>query len=1022
MNDQKIHTSEITENKIAIVGMAGRFPKSDDIYEFWENIVNGKECITFFTDEELRKEGIEEVFLRDKNYIKAKGLISNLDLFDADFFGINPKEAEVMDPQHRMLLECAWEALEHAGYDAERYEGLIGVFAGQSMSSYLLYNLYPHIKRALAASNLQGGIGNDKDSLPTTISYRLNLKGPSINVQSSSSTSLTAVAVACQSLLTYQCDMALAGAISAGPPVNAGYMYDIGGIMSADGHCRPFDAKSSGFVPGNGYGIAVLKRFEDAIRDNDNIWAVISGYGINNDGSEKVSYTAPSVDAQSAAVVNAQIVAGVSPEDIGYVEAHGTGTNIGDPIEVNALTQAFRYQTDKKNYCALGSVKGNIGHLDSAAGIAGLIKVAMALRHKILPPSINYDTPNPEIDFLNSPFYVNTSAKEWESCITPRTAGVTSLGMGGTNVHIVMQENEHYCYSGNSREWSIIPVSAKTPYSLKQNISQLMKYLQKSELKENISDIAFTLSVGRKQFGYRVAVVCKNHGECLEKLERQNNTAGEIVQCKSDNREVVFMFPGQGVQYMNMAYGLYVKEHVFKAAFDQCCEIVESCIGVNMSNLLYKDAGKKSRELITKTAVTQPLVFSIEYSMAKLLTSLHIKPVTMIGHSLGEYVAAVIADVFTLEDALRLVCKRAELMSKMPEGGMLAVHISEEEASNYITDALSIAAVNTPGLTVISGSLEDIGQLEDMFTKKNTFYSRLKVSHGFHSKHMETAAAEFRQYLYNIKLHKPVIPFISCVSGTWITDQEAMDYNYWANHMLQTVRFKDGLETIMQNKTQILLEVGPGNTLSNLAQQSKSYTRDRVVLHTIRAPKETGADEKVLADLLAELWSQGVQIDWNIYYQNEKRKRVPLPTYSFERKSYWIDSEIRASDHVDQEVQNKIKDTQIKRYHKRPDLDVEYMAPISDTQRMIVDQLQELLGIEPIGIQDNFFDLGGNSLIALQILTRIGEIYNVRLSMDAIFRNPTVEGLEKLIGISKQDSLNEVDKILMDIKALTPDK
>ncbi len=1025
-----MNKSELNGNEIAIIGMAGRFPKSANIYEFWDNIINGRECISFFTDEELIEEGIELNYIKNKDYIKAKGVIDNIDLFDASFFDINPKEAELMDPQHRLLLECAWEALENAGYDAERYEGAIGVYAGKSMSSYLFLNVYPHIKKILAAGNLQAAIGNDKDSITSTISYRLNLKGPSINVQSSSSTSLAAVAIACQSLLTYQCDMALAGGITVGPPVKSGYLYDVGGIMSSDGHCRAFDAKSSGFVPGNGYGLVVLKRLDEAIRDNDHIWAVIKGFGVNNDGSEKVSYTAPSVDAQANVIVTAQIAANVNPERISYIEAHGTGTALGDPIEVKALTQAFRYQTDKKKFCALGSVKPNIGHLDSAAGIAGLIKVVLSLYNKKIPPLINFDTPNPEIDFENSPFYVNTSAKYWNDFNGSRIAGITSLGMGGTNVHIIVEENLHNPSSGNSREWNILMISAKTPYSLEGNTNNLVNYL-KDEKVSNIADVAYTLAMGRKHFSYRRVVVCRDVKDAVESLSSFDSHKVISTVCSFDERQVCFMFTGQGAQYINMARGIYEAEQVFKEVFDRCCEIVKEVIDVDLCRLLYKDYYEDGEQaVIDQTYITQPLLFALEYSMASLLMNWGIKPVAMIGHSLGEYVAATISGVFSLEEALKLVCLRARMMFNMPQGGMLAVALEEKEALKFLQDGVSIAAINAPKLCVLSGEFESLSHIEKRLNDSNIFCTRLKTSHAFHSLMMKGVAEEYAELIKSVSLKKPSIPFISCVTGDWIKENEAINPDYWVKHILEPVRFKEGLEKLLENDSRVLLEIGPGNTLCKFVRQSTVYKEDMVVIPTIRSCNQTDNDCKFLANALAELWANGVKVDWAKYYENEVRRRIPLPTYAFERKSYWIKGE-DAGDTIQncENVYNSDKSEPLvcqkqseKTYHDRPNQDVEYVPPENEVQQNVVNILEDLLGIKPIGIKDNFFDIGGHSLLATQVLSRIREIYNTRFSLNVLFSNPTVEQISHLILSSRQNSMNEVDDLLSEIVGMSEDE
>jgi acyl transferase domain-containing protein len=595
INEEPLESGENADdlelNGVAVIGMAGRFPGAGSIDEFWENLVNGVDSIRFYKDEELIEAGVEPGALNHPDYVKAKGEVGNVDMFDASFFGINPREAEVTDPQHRMLLECAWEAMEHAGYDSGKYDGPIGVYAGKSMDYYLLLNVYPYIKKEISAGSLQAAIGNDKDSLTTLISYRLNLTGPAITIQTSSSTSLVAICVACQSLLTYQCDIALAGGITAGPPIKSGYLYQEGGIWAPDGHCRAFSAGAKGFVPGCGMGLTVLKRLEDAVREGDTIWAVIKGFAVNNDGSNKVSYSAPSVDAQAVVVAQAQAAAGVHPETIQYIETHGTGTHLGDPIEITALTQAFRARTDKKHFCAVGSVKSNLGHLDNAAGAAGLIKVALSLKHREIPASLHFDKPNPGIDFENSPFFVNTETREWITGGTPRRAGVTSLGMGGTNAHVILEEAPEPGPPGESREWQLLMLSAKTPAALEEMTGNLLDYLRENSVNAEkpgfcLADAAYTLQVGRRDFNRRRVALCRDAGFVLENL-----TPGLLFGsgCEFVNRPVVFMFSGQGAQYVNMGKGLYESEPVFKENMDTCAGILEPLLGMDLRGLIQAD-------------------------------------------------------------------------------------------------------------------------------------------------------------------------------------------------------------------------------------------------------------------------------------------------------------------------------------------------------------------------------------------------------------------------------------------------
>ncbi|MCU0287786.1 MAG: type I polyketide synthase [Acidobacteria bacterium] len=710
-------------NGVAIIGMAGRFPGANNIDEFWNNLENGVECIKIYTDEELIEAGIAPEVLKNPFYMKAKGEVKDVDMFDASFFGINPREAEVTDPQHRMLLECAWESMENAGYDSSKYNGLIGVYAGKSMDYYLLLNVFPRIKKEISAGSLQAAIGNDKDSLTTTISYRMNLTGPAITIQTSSSTSLVAVCVACQSLLTYQCDIALAGGITAGPPIKSGYLFQSGGIWSNDGHTRAFDAESTGFVPGAGMGLVTLKRLDEALADGDNIWAVIKGFAVNNDGCKKVSYAAPSVDAQAIVVAQAIASAGVHPETIGYIETHGTGTNLGDPIEMTALTQAFRASTDKKQFCAIGSVKTNIGHLDNAAGIIGLIKATLALKHKKIPASLHFKTPNPKIDFENSPFFVNTTLREWKTQGFPRRAGVTSLGMGGTNAHVILEETPIKQTSGTSRSLQLFLLSAKTNTALDKMTANLAAYIKENP-GLNMGDVAYTLAVGRKDFNYRRAAICDDLDRdsittLLEKL-----TPGRVFEtvCTMTDRPVVFMFSGQGAQYVNMALELYTQEPLFRDEMNRCFDILKPILGYDIKEILYpvSESGKD----INQTQFTQPLLFIIEYSLAKLFMEWGIMPVGMIGHSIGEFAAACISGCLSLEDSLRLVAARGKLMQDTTAGAMLSVDMNENELMTVLANYpdLSLAAVNSPKHCVVSGKIEAIENFEKEQYLRRSFY------------------------------------------------------------------------------------------------------------------------------------------------------------------------------------------------------------------------------------------------------------------------------------------------------------
>lgn len=902
MNELSLNGSEI-----AIVGMEGRFPGAKNIEEFWQNLQNGVESISFFTDEELLASGIDANVINDPNYVKAGGVLEDVELFDAGFFGFNPREAEITDPQHRIFLECAWSALENAGYNSETYSGAIGVYAGASLSGYLL-NIYlnPKIRDAVDLNQLE--IGGDKDFLTTRVSYKLNLEGPSYTVQTACSTSLVAVHLACQSLLNGECDLALAGGVSISAFRKTGYLYQDGGIASPDGHCRAFDAQAQGTVGGEGVGIVVLKRLEDALADKDTISAVIKGSAINNDGSNKVSYTSPRIDSQAKVIKTAQAIAEVEPETITYIEAHGTGTPLGDPIEIAALTQAFRASTQKNNFCAIGSVKTNIGHLDAAAGVTSLIKTVLALKHKQIPPSLHFNQPNPQIDFANSPFYVNNSLTEWQVNDMPRRAGVSSFGIGGTNAHVILEETPVGEQEVGSREqgrkYQLLVLSAKTSSALETATTNLVTHLkQHPEL--SLADVAHTLQVGRRAFDYRQMLVCQDLNDAVQALSSERFTHFQkpgISEVASANHPIVFMFSPQGAQYVNMARELYESEPTFSEQIDYCCEQLKPHLGIDLRTVLYPSEAEaeKAAQQLQQTAITQPALFVIEYALSKLWMAWGVRPTAMIGHSIGEYLAATLAGVFSLEDALVLVATRGRLMQQLPSGAMLSVQLSEEEVKALLEKVegrrqeaggklpkLSLAASNSPSLCVVSGSWEAIDELQQQLLAKDIGCRRLHTSHAFHSQMMEPMMERFAELLRQLKLNPPQIPFLSNVSGTWITATEATNPNYWVRHLRQPVRFSAGIAELLK-QPRILLEVGPGRTLSTFAKQHHAQL---VALTSLRHPQEQQSDVAFLLNTLGRLWLLGVSINW-AGYAHERRYRLPLPTYPFERQRYWIEGKL----------------------------------------------------------------------------------------------------------------------------------
>ena len=891
---------------IAIVGMAGRFPGAESVEELWLNLVAGKESVSFFSDDELAESGLDAKRLRSEgHYVAARGVLKDADCFDSAFFGVNPKEADVMDPQQRLFLEVCWAALEHAGY-APNTLASGGVFAGATFNTYHQHVLQPRPDLLELIGHELVMFGNEKDYLATRVAYKFGLKGPAINVSTACSTSLVAVAQACQSLLLYQCDVALAGGSSVTVPQKRGYYHDEGNIGSADGHTRTFDAQSSGTAFSNGVAVVVLKRLADAVKDGDRIYAVIKSAALNNDGAQRVSFGAPGVEGQSEAIAMAHALAGVDPETITYVEAHGTATPLGDPIEVAALTKAFRLGTQAKQFCGLGSLKSNLGHLDVAAGVTGLIKVALSLHHRILPPSLHFTTPNPKLDLENSPFYVNATRQDWSVRPgTPRRAAVSSFGTGGTNAHVVLEEAPDLAASGPSRPWQLLLMSAKTPGALDRATTNLSLHLKRlaepgsaEDAAQELADTAFTLQTGRSAFIHRRIVACSDAVDASAALE--TNDAKRVFTYKQQLNEppVVFMFPGQGAQYPGMGASLYRCEPVFRDTVDRCAELLRPLLEMDLRTVLFPARGsdKDAAELLKQTRLTQPALFTIEYSLAKLWMSWGIRPTAMIGHSVGEYVAGCLAGVFSLEDVITLVARRGALVQAQPGGAMLAVRLPEKDVVSLLHGQLAVAAVNAPSLCVVAGPHEAIADLEQHLGTQGVVTRHLHTSHAFHSPMMEPVLAPFTELLRNVKLSEPTIPYVSNVTAQWITPAEATSADYWASHVRDTVRFADGLTELTKDPRNILLEVGPGQTLTTLARQHPSKAADQLVLASL--PLTGDEEPRGILETLGRLWMAGAEVDWQGFYAEERRRRTVLPTYPFERKRHWPDSVPAAAGHA----------------------------------------------------------------------------------------------------------------------------
>ena len=887
------NTDSLTQiDAVAVIGMAGRFPGARNVEEFWANLRDGVESISFFSDEELLAVGVHQSQLNDPSYVKAKACVEDPEMFDPHFFGFTQREAAITDPQQRLFMECAWEALEIVGYDSAKYNGSIGVFAGLSLNTYLL-NLYSNRNVLRTFNAFQATISNDKDHLTTRVSYKLDLKGPSVNVQTTCSTSLVAVHIACQSLLNGECDMALAGGVSVTLPLKVGFMYQEGGVLSPDGHCRTFDAQAKGTVSGNGLGIVVLKRLEDALRDGDRIEAVIRGSAINNDGAAKVGYTAPSVEGQAAVIAEAQTIAGVTADSISYVEAHGTATPLGDPIEATALTQAFRTSTKQRGYCALGSVKSNIGHLDAAAGVAGLIKTVLALKHRELPPSLHYQTANPQIDFANSPFYVNASLRPWERNGTPRRAGVSSFGIGGTNAHVIVEEApEPEPGSESKRAWQVLPLSAKTEGALDAITNNLSAHL--AQCTDQLADVGYTLSVGRRAFSQRRVVLCRDREQALAALRGEDGAYVLSGVARERQPSLALLYPGQGAQRVNMGRGLYESEDVYRQAVDHCATVLQELLGVDLRTMLYRDAGGKQ---LQQTEWAQPALFVTEYALTEQLRAWGVEPEALLGHSIGEWVAATVAGVFKLDDALRLVALRGQLMQRMPVGAMLSVALPEAEMEQCIAQRqeelgrVEVSAVNGASQIVIGGEIDTIKRWTKYFSSEGVWTRRLLTSHAYHTWLMDEASMEFATAVGKVEKHAPRLNVISCVSGKWLTAAEAQSGDYWGRQMRERVRFGAGINEVLVESGRVVVEAGPGSGLSGLVRL-QAHAAAPVLLSLLGPSGRGEANEReAVVRALARLWLEGVGVKWEEWWRGERRRRVKLPTYPFERVRCWIDAD-----------------------------------------------------------------------------------------------------------------------------------
>ncbi len=1121
MNEEKSQengTYETTGLEIAVIGMAGRFPGARSTHEFWENLKNGVESIRFFSDEEVLTAGTDPKLLENPNYVKARGVLDDVEYFEPAFFNFTPLEAEIMDPQLRIFLECAWHAFEDAGYNPQDFDGPVGVYAGNAVNHYW-------IAKTMFTPKYQV-LGKFKTDLynthfSTRVSYHLNLKGPSMTINTACSTSLVAIHNACLALISSECDMALAGGSSISLPQESGYMFQEGMILSPDGHCRAFDARAKGTVGGSGCAVVLLKRLEDALEDGDHIYAIVKGTAINNDGYRKVGYTAPSIDGQAEVIRAAYLMAEVDPQTISYIETHGTGTELGDPVEIEALNMVFK--NNKKQSIPIGSVKTYVGHLDTAAGATGFIKTVLALHHQQIPPSLHFEKPNPKIDFENSPFFVNTQCQDWENPLDedgqqiPLRAGVSSFGLGGTNAHAILQQwgsgKDHSLNKSFDRTFSkvwspagagpgghapagqtlpshhssfithyLLLLSARTPASLDLMVRNLAKHVQEFPHLDP-DDLAYTLRVGRKSFPYRMAISCsmdansssERTAPLLEKLleivkskeERQEQDTPPGAKdkkrpaikmkgvkssfVKNQDPPVIFLLSGQGSQYVDMGRELYRNIPFFQEEMDRCFEILDGLLDYSIKDVLYPhpptpqgemeaQAGPagEAQALIDQTENTQPVVFAFGYVLAKLLMKGGIQPRAMIGYSLGEYLAACLAGVISLEDALRLVVKRGRLMQQAPAASMLSVPLPEKELQPLLAEesakGISLAIVNGPSC-VITGEPAKIRAFEEQMKARRLLCTPVNMGHAVHTEMMETIREEFESYFKEIELSPPRIPYISNVTATWMSQEQAVDPAYWGTHLCQTVRFSAGIQTLLEAEKDnaVFIEIGAGRLLSNILRQHENRQPTHRIVNVIRHQQENASDVQYLQQKIVELWLTGVKIDWTGLYDAlpGKRYRLSLPTYPFDRQRYWHDGNPMAAlqsgvfpgvenasgpsqgstgvpASVSQDDTNKA--VVANEYEPIYEYDDEYVAPRDELEQNIAQLWQEFLGFERIGIDRNFFDINGDSLTATQLITRLQQLYPVEIPLQSFFEEPTIAHLAQVVRellIEKVKSLSE---------------
>ncbi len=1003
--------NEYNGYEVAVIGMSARLPKSGNIKEYWDNLVNGRDCVTHFSDDDLSASGISDDDLKKPDYIKANGILDDYEYFDAPFFNYTHNEAELMDPQKRIFLQLLWHALEDAGYDPFTGKEVIGVYAGFGKTFdwevKCMLKGYGNID-PFTAEHLTSSLFT-----PTQASYKLNLKGPSYFAYSACSTSLLAIHNAVQAILSGECDIALAGGLTVNTNQKTGYLYDPEMIFSPDGLCRPFDSEPSGVVGGNGGGVVALKLLEDAIRDKDNIYAVIKGSAINNDGDRKVGYTAPSIDGQVEVVRSAVQAADVSPESIGFIETHGTATRLGDPIEFKALNKAF--DTSEKNFCALGAVKSNIGHCDAGAGVAGFIKTVLCLKHKKLVPTLHFRNPNPSLGIENSPFYINTEYRDFVSGTGLLRAGVSSLGIGGTNAHVVLENYPDMKIKPREDKEELIVLSAKTKKSLDSSIDELSLFL-KDNKDADINEMSYTLQNGRHHFSCRAMFTARSAEECIEKLDCKTGISRSIVKRPVSTK--IFMFSGQGSQYVGMGKELYEKEQVFKENIDRCFIILKSILNEDLRDILYPADSSKVEEneiKLNQMKYSGPIKFSFEYALSVLMIHYGIEPDMFIGHSFGEYVAATLCGVFSLEDALRMSVIRGKLMHRSADGAMMSVSLSEEELSPYLNDKVSLAAVNTQSMCIVSGEHGSLDELFNDLTGREIECLKLNVPRGGHSYLMDGILDEFKNEMNNVKFGELKGTYYSGMLGRKVSSSEICNPGYWTDHIRNTVRFSDTVSAIMkENADAVFIEVSPGRGLSLFVETNLNKENGHRITALVRHRKDMTGDTRYFLEKLGYLWLEGCDIRWDKLHK-ERPCRISLPGYSFDKYLFKCEGNLMKEieglysrfgnmnlaeeiAYVPSETEPREEIIEENLFPRPAAVTSVYIQPRTDLEKDIQKIFTDFFRIREIGIDDNFFELGGDSLKAMKLANIILKRTGIKLTVAKFLKYPSIRILAEYIG------------------------